>query len=156
MPSGTVFKDRVFAQGTTHVPTLAGNGRHDIKVKTEEISDQLVIPPPKQDTGSQAYDETLPGDTSEEEEPLSAVLKAKQANEVKDEERPMIRINVKQHRSSSNLLAETTSSSSPLRIRIPSIRKFSPPRINIPSFPLQPSSPPDRKYGSILFSPTHL
>ncbi|KAI0732969.1 hypothetical protein C8Q72DRAFT_773651 [Fomitopsis betulina] len=45
------------------------------------------------------------------------------------------------HRPASNLLSDTTLSSTPLRIRIPSFRKSSPARVAISPFPSEPTSP---------------
>ena len=129
------------AQSTTHAPASAETSQDDIEVKTEESAESSGMRLSKQDATSLTHHETLPGDTSEEEEPLSVVIKAKQANAMKAEDKPMIRINLKQHRSSSNVVSESNSSNAPLRIRIPSLRKSSPSRISIPPYPSEPTSP---------------
>lgn len=133
VPAATTSQDLTSAE--------SGTSKDGVKVKTEEVAESLSMQPLKQGASPPGREETLPGDTSEEEEPLSAVIKAKRANALMADERPMIRINLKQHRSASNLLSESTPSSTPLRIRIPSLRKSSPSRIFIPPFPSEPPSP---------------
>lgn len=125
--------DRQDAQNTVDAPNLteASNG-----VTTEDV-EMLPVQPLKENARAPVPDETLPEDTSEEDEPLSVVLKAKRADAIK----PMIRINLMRHRPASNLLSDTTLSSTPLRIRIPSFRKSSPARVAISPFPSEPTSP---------------
>ena len=128
-------------QSTTHATASVETSENGIEVKTEESAESSGMQLSKQDASPLTHHETLPGDTSEEEEPLSVVIKAKQANAMKAEDKPMIRINLKQHRSSSHVVSESNTSSAPLRIRIPSLRKSSPSRISIPPYPSEPTSP---------------
>lgn len=139
-PAATTSQDLGPAQNTNNTPILTETSTGVVEVETEDV-EPLVVQPSKQDGSAHVLDDTLPGDTSEEDEPLSVVLKAKRANAIKDEQRPVIRINLKRHRSASNMLSETTSSGTPLRIRIPSFRKSSPPRTPIPMMPSEPTSP---------------
>ncbi|KZT74330.1 hypothetical protein DAEQUDRAFT_188533 [Daedalea quercina L-15889] len=135
-------KTSVSAPNATDIFPPVGSTHDAVQVKTEEPAEPPALSVAEQSGDVQMPAESTLGDTSDEDEtPLSVITKAKHVSETTDDEKPAIQLSVKpEHRQSSS-----SHTSTPLRIRIRSLRKSridtEQPAFSAPDSPSRCSSP---------------
>ncbi|TFY58412.1 hypothetical protein EVJ58_g6430 [Rhodofomes roseus] len=139
-----------------NAPARAEPGQLTVPVKAEQATEPSFTTVAEHDEDVRMSPEPVAGDTSEEDEPpLSVVVKSKRDMENTDEEKPVARINLKfKTTTPSTYRSQSTpkTGSTPLRIRIPSFKKSSPPRVDVSLAP--PSTPPIPESLAAPSSPT--